>query len=111
MLTTSSPKIGEIAFGRSGVGYPILDIEPDRLTLLRLDGQKIRVPSSAIIRFERPNKHYKVGDRVVLLEGIFSNGHLYQIAVVKDWGVQIRLSFGKVYKQYWRFDQIRKVAA
>lgn len=110
-MRSASPKVGAIAFGRSGIGYPVLDVESDRLILLRADGQKIRVPRSVIIRLECPNKHYQVGDRIVFTEGSFANGYAYQLAEVQDWGVKIRLSFGKVHKQLWRFDQIRKVAA
>lgn len=110
MLTISKPRIGEIAFGKSGVGCPILDVESDRLTLLRADGQKIRVPISAIIRFERPSKHYKIGDRIVFIEGgHFVNGHPYEVVAVGRQGVQIRLAHGKITK-FYPFVHIRKVA-
>jgi hypothetical protein len=67
MLTSFSPPIGAIAMGKSGIGYPVVHIESDRLVLQTPDGLK-RVPWSAVIRWEIPQiaKPPSVGDWVQL---------------------------------------------
>jgi hypothetical protein len=53
MLTSSKPPVGAIAFGQSGVGYPVKEVEGDRLVLQTPSGLK-RVPWGAVIRWEVP---------------------------------------------------------
>jgi hypothetical protein len=73
MPTNSSPPVGAIAFGRSGVGCIIEALEANRVILKTPNGLK-RVPFDAIIRWELsavPNEP-TVGDRVKL-----KNTHLF----------------------------------
>ena len=64
----SNPPIGAIAYGRSGVGGIVTEVEIDRVVLRFSDGLK-RVPISAIARWELPASKVKqhkldLGDRV-----------------------------------------------
>jgi hypothetical protein len=53
MLTSSSPVVGAIAFGRSGTGHVIAALDADRVILKTSEGLK-RVPLAAIARWEMP---------------------------------------------------------
>jgi hypothetical protein len=48
-----SPPVGAIAFGRSGAGYPVIGVQPDRI-LLKRDGAPWAVNPVAIVRWELP---------------------------------------------------------
>jgi hypothetical protein len=61
-----SPPIGAIAFGKSGAGYPVIEVRPDRIVLKRADGPWAVNPV-AIVRWELPAPRLiQVGDRVRL---------------------------------------------
>jgi hypothetical protein len=57
-----SPPIGSIAFGRSGAGYPVIEIHADRI-VLKKDDRPWAVNPVAIARWELP-KAIQPGDRV-----------------------------------------------
>jgi D-serine deaminase-like pyridoxal phosphate-dependent protein len=62
----SSPPIGAIAFGKSGAGYPVIEVRPDRIVLKRADGPWAVSPM-AIVRWELPApRPIQPGDRVRL---------------------------------------------
>jgi hypothetical protein len=63
----TSPPVGAIAFGRSGVACTVAEVQPDRVVLLCSDGVK-QVRPTAIARWELPTKPGtpKSGDRVKL---------------------------------------------
>lgn len=63
MLKSSKPPVGAIAFGKSGIGCTVTQIEGDRLVLQTPNGTK-RVPIAAIVRWEMPTQKLKQGDRV-----------------------------------------------
>lgn len=50
----SSPPMGAIAFGKSGVGYPVIEVHPDRI-VLKKDGEPWAVNLVAIARWELPH--------------------------------------------------------
>ena len=52
-MRSSSPPIGAIGFGKSGVGYPLVRAEGDRLVLRSPQGL-IRIPAHSIVRWEVP---------------------------------------------------------
>ncbi|KGF73194.1 hypothetical protein DO97_01365 [Neosynechococcus sphagnicola sy1] len=66
MLAISNPPVGAIAFGRSGVGYPVKQVEGERVVLQTPIGLK-RVPWSAVIHWQFPAAtvpDYHAGQRV-----------------------------------------------
>jgi hypothetical protein len=67
MLSNSSPSLGAIAYGITGVPCIITALEADRVVLRCPDGFK-RVPLGAVIRWKLPAapKVPTVGDRVKL---------------------------------------------
>ncbi|UJB69181.1 hypothetical protein HRE53_22785 [Acaryochloris sp. 'Moss Beach'] len=72
MPIPSSPPVGAIAYGRSGVGYPITRLEGASVVLRTKNGL-LRVPLSAIQRWKPPpqepleqTKPIEVGDTVQL---------------------------------------------
>jgi hypothetical protein len=54
MLTISKPPLGAIAFGRSGVPCIVTALESERVVLRCPDGASLRVPVTAIARWELP---------------------------------------------------------
>jgi hypothetical protein len=77
----SSPPIGAIAFGKSGAGYPVIDVHPDRIVLKRADGPWAVSPA-AVICWELPPEStpIQVGDRV-RLKGA---GRVYTVVEIYD---------------------------
>jgi hypothetical protein len=63
MLMSSDLKTGAIAIGNTGIGYPVTQIEGDRLVLKTPDGLK-RVPWSAVIRWELPPPRFQPGQKI-----------------------------------------------
>jgi hypothetical protein len=61
---SSSPPIGSIAFGRSGAGYPVIEVHADRI-VLKKDDRPWAVNPVAIARWELP-RPIQPGDRVRL---------------------------------------------
>jgi hypothetical protein len=62
-VSSNLPIVGAIAFGRSGAGYPVIEVHPDRIVLKR-DGRPWAVNPVAIVRWEP--KPIQTGDRVRL---------------------------------------------
>lgn len=76
----SSPPIGAIAFGKSGAGYPVIEVHPDRIVLKR-DGQPWEVDPVAIASWEMPSPQpLEVGDRVRLK----NTNREYTITEIRD---------------------------
>jgi hypothetical protein len=63
MLTSSEPPVGAIAFGKSGIGCTVTQVEGDRVVLQTPSGLK-RVPIAAIACWKMPTQKLKPGDRV-----------------------------------------------
>jgi hypothetical protein len=63
----SSPPVGAIAFGLSGIACKVAEVQPDRVVLLCPDGLK-QVRHTAITRWELPpiTRALAMGDRVKL---------------------------------------------
>ncbi|MBW4552607.1 MAG: hypothetical protein KME35_16090 [Aphanocapsa sp. GSE-SYN-MK-11-07L] len=82
MLTISKASIGAIAYGRSGVGYPVKEVKGDRLVLRTPNGLK-RVPWGAVIQWELPAVpplNYQFGQRVevfFLKKNIWRQGYRF----------------------------------
>jgi hypothetical protein len=72
MLTISKPPVGAIAFGRSGVPCIVTALESERVVLRCPDGASLRVPLTAIARWELPGVPTipTPGDRVQLIVNI-----------------------------------------
>ncbi|WP_156815630.1 hypothetical protein [Pseudanabaena sp. PCC 6802] len=66
---SSSLLVGAIAFGKSGIGCPVTQVEGDRVTVLCSDGKLKRVPLNAIARWEMPGQKFKPCDRVTIAVG------------------------------------------
>jgi hypothetical protein len=55
----SSPPVGAIAYGKSGLAYEVLEVMPDRIRLKNESGETI-ARISAILRWEPPVQRYKL---------------------------------------------------
>jgi hypothetical protein len=89
IVKTSNPPIGAIAYGRSGIGGIITEIEADRAVLRFPDGLK-RVPIGSIVRWELPrstvNHKPVLGDRVRYVGTNFNLGKQYA-GVLEVWEI------------------------
>ena len=70
-MKSFSPQLGAIAFGESGVGYPLFRIDGDRLVLNTPKGL-IRVPAHSVVRWEPPTTSRNLNRPVTAddLEGV-----------------------------------------
>jgi hypothetical protein len=89
MPTISEPPVGAIAYGRSGVPCIVTALESERVVLRCPDGASLRVPLTAIARWELPPelvselakapvKVLAVGDHV-LINSINATGIVAQL--------------------------------
>jgi hypothetical protein len=76
----SSPPVGAIAYGKSGIAYRVAEVFPDGLRLSNADGEKL-AKFSAILRWEMPPSPEGLGENRHRLEQVLKATQLIRLTV------------------------------